>query len=255
MLMSSHPSCSCLIGGDFNVELDCNDNISMLVNNFNCKNKLLRCDVVFPVADRLTYYNESLQCGSAIDYFLTSNLKDTIAFTILDLDVNLSDHRPIMAVCVYCDNTCKPVSTTGGCGHPRTERLRCDHAPIDKYYAQTHFLLQQLFIPKRKCNFYKFWWSLELDTLKEKAIESCRMWKNTGSPKFGPIYTQYKKTNYYIKSVFAKSRLLRPVILRKTYMKLYCANLVKSFERFGNQSSPMLLPILFRFTALLTAPL
>ena len=38
-LISSHPSCSCLIGGDFNVELDCNDNISMLVNNVNCTNK------------------------------------------------------------------------------------------------------------------------------------------------------------------------------------------------------------------------
>jgi len=99
---------------------------------------------VFPVADRLTYYNESLQCGSVIDYFLTSNLKDTIAFNILDLDINLSDHRPIMAVCVYCDNTCKPVSTTGSCGHLRTARLRCDHAPIDKYYAQTHVLLQPL---------------------------------------------------------------------------------------------------------------
>jgi len=53
-LISSHPSCYSLIGGDFNVELDCNDNISMLVNNFNCNNKLLRCDVVFFVADRLT---------------------------------------------------------------------------------------------------------------------------------------------------------------------------------------------------------
>jgi len=227
-----------------------------------------------------------------IDYFLTSNRKDTIAFNILDLDINLSDYRPIMAVCVYCDNACKPVSTTGSCFHPRTARLRWDHAPID---AQTHFLLQPLlddvnalidssalmdcqsttdcadhiyegvvdalrlsahmFILKLKCNFYKFWWPLKLDILKEKASESCRMWKNTGSPKSGPIYIQYKKTNYYIKSVFVKSRLLRPVILPMTYMKLYCSNLVKSFGRFGNQSSPMLLPILFRLTALLTAPL
>jgi len=91
-----------------------------------------------------------------------------------------------------------------------------------------------MFIPKRKCNFYKFWWSQELNIMKEKAIESCRMWKNAGSPKSDPIYTQCKKTNYYIKSEFAKSRL--------TYMKLYYANLVKNFGRFGNQSSPMLVP-------------
>ena len=88
---------------------------------------------------------------------------------------------------------------------------------------------------------------------KEKAIESCRMWKDTGRPKSGPIYTQYKKTNYYTKSAFAKSRLLRPVIVPMIYMKLYCANLVKNFGRFGNQSSPMLLPTLFRLMALRTA--
>ena len=46
-VISSHPSCSCLIGGDFNVELDCNDNISMLVNNFICTNKLLRAMLCF----------------------------------------------------------------------------------------------------------------------------------------------------------------------------------------------------------------
>jgi len=76
--------------------------------------------------------------------YFTVNLKDTIAFNILDLDINLSDHRPIMAVCVHCDNTCKPVSTTGSCSQPRTTHLRWDHAPIDKYYAQTHLLLQPL---------------------------------------------------------------------------------------------------------------
>ena len=49
-----------------------------------------------------------------------------------------------MAVCVYCDNTCKPVSIRGSCSQPRTEHLRWDHAPIDNYYAQTHLLLQPL---------------------------------------------------------------------------------------------------------------
>ena len=51
----------------------------------------------------------------------------------------------------------------------------------------------QKFIPRRKGNFYKFWWSTELDILKDNAIESCRMWKKAGQPRSGPIHAQYKK--------------------------------------------------------------
>ena len=195
-LISSYSSCSCLIGGDFNVELDRSDNIGIIVNNFNHNNQLFRCDVLFPVADRFIFYNESLQCGSMIDYFLTSNCNDTIGFNIVDLDINLSDHRPIMAVCAYSDNVSKSVPATGHCCQSSTAHLRWDHAPIDKYYAQTYLVLQPLldevdvlidssasmdcqsiassadyiyervvdglrfcahkFIPKRKRNFYKF---------------------------------------------------------------------------------------------------
>jgi len=115
------------------------------------------------------------------------------------------------------------------------------------------YRLTQVVLEKRPLNgcCCWWWWSLKLDTIKEKAIESCRMGKDAGS--LGPIYTQYKKRNYYTKSAFAKSRLLRPVILPMIYMKLYCANLVKNFGRFGNRISPMLLPTLFRLMALLTA--
>jgi len=77
-----------------------------------------------------------------------------------------------------------------------------------------------------------------------KATESCRMWKNTGRPKSGPIYTQYKKTNYYryIKSVFMKSRsrLLRPVILPcMTYMNdnWICSKLLKQVTASPQQSA------------------
>jgi len=37
-----------------------------------------------------------------------------------------------------------------------------------------------LFIPKHTKNFYKFWWSQELDVLKQTAIESSTVWKNAG---------------------------------------------------------------------------
>jgi len=234
-LISLHSTCSCLIGGDFNVQLDRIDNISVGVNNFNCNNQLHRCDVLFPVADRFTYFNDSLQCASTIDYFLTSNVSDTVGFNIVDLDINLSDHRPIMAICTYFDNPRKPMSIplSNSSNLSSTLRLRWDHAPTNKYYAQTYLSLQPLLdevndlvdrsdemdcqtvtnradyiyervvnvlrvsahklIPRRKGNFYKFWWSTELDILKDKAIESCRIWKNVGQPRFGPIHAQYKK--------------------------------------------------------------
>jgi len=36
---------------------------------------------------------------NTIDYMLTSNPNNTIAFNVLDIDINLSHHIPIMVVC------------------------------------------------------------------------------------------------------------------------------------------------------------
>jgi len=46
-------------------------------------------------------------------------------------------------------------------------------------------------IPKHTKNFYNFWWSQELTALKEKAIASCRMWKESGKPRHGSIHAKY----------------------------------------------------------------
>jgi len=42
-------------------------------------------------------------------------------------------------------------------------------------------------------NFYKFWWSQELDVLKQNAIISCRAWKDANKPRNGPIQQRYKQ--------------------------------------------------------------
>ena len=47
-----------------------------------------------------------------------------------------------------------------------------------------------IFIPKQQKNFYKFWWSQELDVLKTSAICSCRAWKYSGKPRNGPIFSE-----------------------------------------------------------------
>ena len=55
-LISFYSTSSCLIGGDFNVELDRNDNISVGVNKFTHNNQLYRCNVLFPVANKFTFF-------------------------------------------------------------------------------------------------------------------------------------------------------------------------------------------------------
>jgi len=166
---------------------------------------------------------------------LTSCVDDIVAFNILDLDVNLSDHYPLLVVCLYCfekksDNKQHTGTLSDDCD---IEHLRWDHAPLDQYYEQTRLLLEpvlgelidlesnlssldrsaiidavdnlyndlvdglhfsaNVFIPKHKKNFFKFWWSQELDEFKAKAISSCRLWKESGKPKTGAIFDQYKK--------------------------------------------------------------
>jgi len=246
-IMTTQTDCNCLIAGDFNTNLDNNSAVSTKVNAFVEKNSLCRCDVIFPVANKHTYYNDSTNCCSTIDYMLTScrPTTDIIAFNVLELDVNLSDHLPLMAICSvgFGDNSTINQTSTANCD---VEHLRWDHAPIDKYYEQTRLFLQpvlydldkliansfsmdtdsvvcasniiydrlveglcfsaNMHIPKHKKNFFKFWWSQELDMFKEKAIASCREWKSAGKPKSGPIFQQYIKDKSSYKQCIRKAQ-------------------------------------------------
>jgi len=90
-----------------------------------------------------TYINESLNCASVIDYMLTTNVTRTVAFNVLDIDINLSDHCPLPAVLNVClsgrhasneNNECKPANDV--------THLRWDHSPLDQYYEYTRTKLQ-----------------------------------------------------------------------------------------------------------------
>ena len=55
--------------------------------------------VLFNVGNTLsTYYNKALGTESYIDYFLVNNVSSVLSFSVLDLETNLSDHRPIALV-------------------------------------------------------------------------------------------------------------------------------------------------------------
>ena len=235
-LIDANNNGHCCIAGDYNTDLDCNSSASVAVNNFIRCNNLSRCDVLFSSACRFTYVNETTNAASVIDYIIVSNVNKIIAFNVLDIDINLSDHMPIMAIC----NVDIVAGQTNRLNVQRSSaaditHLRWDHAHTDLYYDHTRQLLQpvstdldnlidcsinrsidvdsliygvdriykgvveilrdcaNMFIPKHKKNFYKFWWTQELNVLKEMAISSCRAWKDAGKPKHGNIFQQYKK--------------------------------------------------------------
>ena len=67
---------------------------------------------------------------------------------------------------------------------------------VNTLYDEVIIALQSsadLFIPKCKKNFFKFWWDSELDVLKENAIRSCKLWKESGKPRYGLIFNHYKQ--------------------------------------------------------------
>ena len=61
-------------------------------------------------------------------------------------------------------------------------------------------------VPERKVNFYKFWWSQELDCLKEKAIESDRVWKACGRPRSGPFFNKRSSDKRAFKNAIRKGQ-------------------------------------------------
>jgi len=95
--------CSVIIGGDFNTDLDkCND-ASSYINKFACSHSLVRCDAKFPDKGRQTYVNESLGHSSVIDYFICDAGDSILDYSVLDPEINLSDHLPVIirCKCVY----------------------------------------------------------------------------------------------------------------------------------------------------------
>jgi len=67
------------------------------------------------------------------------------------------------------------------------------HILVDDYYKKIVTALKAadaLCIPRRKVGFYKYWWDLELDELKDKSIESHKLWIAAGRPMSGDIYNR-----------------------------------------------------------------
>ena len=220
----------CIIGGDFNIDLDIVNPVSCYVNKVLRDNMFDRCDKLFGCSHKYTYVNENLQHFSKLDYFVYSNVSVS-SFDVLEPDINFSDHLPIL---MSCTASVRCVDSDSSIGRKRNEfcveHFRWDHADLSLYYCKTQACLQPILtrliaaendplyvidsnfvdelynhivqvlqqcalvsVPRHRKNFFKFWWSQELDTLKECAIVSHRLWTEAGRPRVGPIYEQRNK--------------------------------------------------------------
>jgi len=218
-----------VVGGDINMDLNYADPAVELFKNFISRYDLNRCDVLCNKTNKFTYVNDSLGHCSCIDYLLISDAAKLIDYDVIEPDVNLSDHLPIIATCMISKPTaCNSSKIAGEC--QPIKQLRWDKADLLLYYNLTGTHLQNILqelndylsqnaqdnididviniiydklvnvlqycanaaVPERRKNFYKFWWSQELDCLKEEAIKSHRIWKAAGQPRSGPCFNKFR---------------------------------------------------------------
>lgn len=246
--IKKYPEYVYILGGDMNTNLHNNNQFSNLINNFARDNNFYRCDELAnnKYFCRPTYFNESLNCSSTIDFFLTNDKSVVSYFEVIDHDSNLSDHLPITISCA-CNVSRLCDEQDVGLPADKTEvtHLRWDHADIKLYNTLTGFYLQSLYsdlddlvnsqsdgcvepcavdamynrvvdilhycaslsVPTRRKNFFKFWWDQELDELKQQTIASCGLWKAAGRPRYGPIFSQYRKDkNAYRRGIRGRQR-------------------------------------------------
>lgn len=135
----------CIVAGDFNVDLDSNDNIACLINSFCVKHSMVRCDDLFPRAKTATYVNNSLNHHSCIDYMLVSSSTLVTAFDVIDANINFSDHLPIIGSFISNAEANEKLNTVNRANDSPIQ-LRWDHADLLGYYNYTRCNLEPILV-------------------------------------------------------------------------------------------------------------
>jgi len=82
---------------------------------------------------------------------------------------------------------------------------------IDSVYCSVVSTLQtaaNIFVPKCRKGFFKFWWDEELRVLKDAAIDSNQAWKVAGKPRYGEIFRRRQSCrSQYRKRIKEKERM------------------------------------------------
>lgn len=216
---AAHSDCSCLIGGDLNTNLDLPCTMSNYLNATFCANNFSRAD-----NKKYTFINESLNHCNILDYFIYDKV-EVVDYDVIDPEINFSDHLPVI---IKLKVDVSLADHTSAKLKPRVKSFRWDHGDLSSYYQYTGYWLQPLydeisrllvchenhevldfqtaifklyhdtvkvlingaeyFIPQTSSNFFKFWWDEEANLLKDESVETDRLWKAAGKPRFGPIF-------------------------------------------------------------------
>jgi len=80
---------------------------------------------------------------------------------------------------------------------------------IDAYYQSIVNILRHadvMAVPRKKANFYKFWWDIEASELKHKSIAAHKIWVSAGRPRTGDVFVQMHAAKSQYKKCLKKLR-------------------------------------------------
>ena len=146
-IVSMYPNYDIILGGDLNVDLKDNSRTTNIVRNFMANLKLtLVTDVIQPNIDH-TYFHETQQHYSFVDYFMFSThlMSSAVEFRIMDEVVTLCDHWPIylnipLSLSIAPNHT--PAAKRDPIISNQAPKLRWDHCSLQDYYALCYARLQ-----------------------------------------------------------------------------------------------------------------
>ena len=220
-------TCECVITGDLNVDLDGSDIVAAYVSGILRYNSLVRCDSLFRksytyVNNALDHkscidYIVVSSPSSVIDFGVLD--PDVNYSDHLPLTVTLA--CPLLHKAYINSKGSEPIQTflrwdkadrqhfydyTGSYIAPLIDELdnimalasNCSNKSnfdifqkIDSVYNTIVSILHnaaEVCVPRAKKNFYKYWWSEELTILKQNSIDTNRIWKAAGKPRYGRIF-------------------------------------------------------------------
>jgi len=216
-----------VLRGDFNVVF-CDTNSSYRMLREFCDEYKISSMPLYPSSPTVySYCQETLQHYSFIDYFCASvdMVPDVLRVSTIDAGNNLSDHLPVECISrlpkllSYCRNSVNNAKgndvyqlrwdkanlhdyDNGTYCYLNTIGLSYAHAfqncpinctcgktwLIDEYHKKVLATALALSIPRRKVEFYKYWWDQELDEFKTKSNESHQLWVAAVRPMSGDLY-------------------------------------------------------------------
>jgi len=228
-------------GGDFHVTESARNECSKLLRDFCSLNRL--CWLLYENDDSCyTYHCDGNGHYSVLDYFFCSpqmSADNNVPSVLSDGD-NMSDHCAI-SVTVGIPAACK--NNTGDFSRQHCSKLLWDKANIDghrtdvcnclsrikllmealqcreccdkthqvgveKYYISIINCLKTAAynnVPTSRIGFHKYWWTPELDDLKQKCIDATQIWKTAGKPRSGEIRATRLRCKYQYKKAIKDS--------------------------------------------------